>query len=1049
MTTKRRETSDGTSRRRDLNRLGGRTPLTLVLTLTVLFGTGGALSAANKASRVDFNRDIRPLLSDKCFKCHGPSEKDREAGLRLDQQESAMSEADSGEIPIVPHKPDTSELLQRLLMDDPDMRMPPATSNKSVSKEEIATIRKWIEQGAPWAGHWAFTPPVQARLPDVKDEAWPRNAIDAFVLARLEREGLEPAPEADKVTLLRRVTLDLTGLPPTREEVKAFLEDESPQAYERVADRLLASERYGEHMARFWLDAARYGDTHGLHLDNYREMWLYRDWVIGAFNRNLSFDQFTIHQLAGDLLPDSTDEQLIATGLLRSHVTTNEGGSIKEEVYVRNVDDRVVTTGTMFLGLTFECTRCHNHKYDPITMKDFYSMFAYFNNMDGPAMDGNRKDPPPVLRVMTAEQKQTLADLKDQKSDLSKDAAAQLAAIEYAEPKDENTGKQVRESETVWIDDDLPKGANAQGDWKWVSDPDPVLSGKKASTRTAKGLSQHFFDRAQPLVVDQDQTFFASVYLDPENPPLEIMLQWNDGSWEHRAYWGENKIDWGKDKSASRKRLGDLPETGKWVRLEIPVEAVGLKTGSKINGWAFTQFDGTVYWDRAGVVGRKVSYLSQLAWEKDQQSAGAKTLPKPIQTIMKKTLEKRTDSETRKLLEHFIQNVYAPTRQRFTDLKSKQDAIDRQIADLNKQAPTTLVFREKAEPRKAYVLERGEYDRQRDEVQRAVPEMLPALPDGAPNNRLGLAQWLVDPANPLTARVTVNRLWQQVFGVGIVKTAEDFGSQGEPPSHPQLLDWLAVQFVNDGWDVKKTMKRFVMSTTYRQASQVGAVKYGRDPENRLLARGARYRLDAETLRDQALSVSGLLDGRIGGPSVKPPQPDGIWFAVGYSGSNTVRFKADVDPEKVHRRTLYTFIKRTAPPPELSTLDAPSRESCTVRRERTNTPLQALLLMNDVQYFECAGGLARRATGNVEGTPPRIAATMYELATCNPPDAEMSEVLLSAYRDFLSVYRKNEDAARKTLEAAGFDMEKEQDAAQLAAWTMVGNLVLNLDQVLCK
>lgn len=1026
----------------------GRCLIVLAASCGVLVGAAGARGLEEDAS-IDFARDIRPLLSDKCFACHGPSEEAREGGFRLDVQESALGEADSGERPIVPGDLDSSELYRRLTTDDESERMPPAETNKQLTPEEIARIAQWIEQGAAWEGHWAYTPPRQLSLPEVQQADWPRNPIDHFVLARLEAQSLHPAPEADKVTLIRRVTFDLTGLPPTREEVAAFLADQSPEAYERQVDRLLASPHYGEHMARFWLDAVRYGDTHGLHLDNYREMWLYRDWVVNAFNVNMPFDQFVIEQLAGDLLPNPTQEQLIATGFNRCHVSTNEGGSIEEEVYVRDVVDRVVTTGTVFLGTTFDCTRCHDHKYDPLTMKDFYSLFAYFNNLDGSAMDGNIKDPPPVMRVMTAEQKQQVARLQERGTEIQQGIEQLVAEADYQEPADPAQGRTETVTEKVWVDDALPPGATAEGDWKWSESPAPVLSGTRAFTRSATGLSQFVFTGAgEPLTIDEGQVLFTSVYLDPENPPREIMLQWNDGSWEHRAYWGENLIDWGSDNTASRKRIGDLPEAGQWVRLEVPVADVGLQPGARVHGWAFTQFDGTVSWDLAGIVRREVAYTSLAAWEKDQQAAGASALPAPIQEILKVATEDRSQEQAKQLRDHFLQHAYAPLREQFRQLQADREKAQQEAARIESEAPTTLVFREKKEPRPAYVLERGEYDQHGEEVSRALPEVFPPLPPDAPNDRLGLAQWLVEPGHPLTARVAVNRLWQQLFGIGLVKTVDDFGSQGEMPSHPQLLDWLAVQLIQDDWDVKQTMKRLVMSATYRQSSDVTAELYRRDPENRLLARGPRFRLDAEMLRDQALALSGLLVRDLGGPSVKPPQPD-LWFAVGYSGSNTVRFKQDQGREKVHRRTLYTFIKRTAPPPQLSTFDAPSRETCSVRRERTNTPLQALLLMNDPQYVECARALAERAMREGGGDPPARAAWLFQQATGRLPDDVELEQLVATFQDHWTHFRQDAAAADSLIKVGESSPDTTLDAPQLAACTMLANLVLNLDEVLVK
>jgi hypothetical protein len=569
------------------------------------------MSAAAEA-KVDFNRDIRPILSDNCFACHGPDARQRKAKLRLDIREGALAKLRGGDRAIVPGKIEESTLFERVSADDPGQRMPPAKTGKQLTAQQIELLRRWIEKGAPYAAHWAFIPPSKPDLPMVKHTAWPRDPLDYFILARLEAAGLQPTAEEDRTTLLRRVTLDLTGLPPTPAEVDSFLADASPNAYEKVVDRLLRSPRYGEHMARFWLDAARYGDTHGLHLDNYREMWPYRDWVIRAFNRNMPYDQFLTEQLAGDLLPGATLDQIIATGFNRCHVTTSEGGSIEEEVYVRNVLDRVETTGTVFMGLTVGCARCHDHKFDPIKTKEFYQLFAFLNNLDGPALDGNAARPAPVVKVPTAEQTAVLARLQQQIDAIRKEIDAEVAKVHYDDTADARESEQPAREEYVWIDDAIPDGAKPSSDgstngrWHFVRSPKhPVLSGEKSVMRTATGLSQHFFENAKPgLRVGAADTLFAYVYLDPANPPREIMLQWHTGGWNHRAYWGDNLIDWGRDKSGERRYMGRLPKKGEWVRLEVEAERVGLKPGTVINGWAFTQFGGTVYWDRAGIVTR-------------------------------------------------------------------------------------------------------------------------------------------------------------------------------------------------------------------------------------------------------------------------------------------------------------------------------------------------------------------------------------------------------------------------------------------------------------
>ena len=875
----------------------------LSVVISCVSSAAGTVRGSDEAP-VDFDRQIRPILADKCYACHGPDEASREGGFRIDRKESAIAEADSGSQPIVPGDAMASEVFVRLITDDEDLRMPPEDSGKSLTPAEIELVQNWIDQGAIWQQHWAFVAPKPPSLPQVNDKKWLKTPVDLFILQRLENEGLSPSPPADRRTLIRRVTFDLTGLPPSPKDVDAFLKDQTAGAYERVVDRLLDTDGYGEHMARFWLDAARYSDTHGLHLDNYREIWPYRDWVIRAFNENLPFDQFTIKQLAGDLLPNPTTDDLVATGFNRCHVTTNEGGSIKEEVYVRNVVDRVVTTGTVFMGMTLECSRCHDHKYDPVTMRDVYSLFAFFNSLDGDAMDGNKARHAPFLELPTPEQSSKRERL-----------TASIATLK-------------------------------------TKIQDAVANTKLPNVNA---------------VTNTDSSIASSA---------------------------------GGGNSGAR----EIESSGPLHSLD--------------------------------------------AWIRDQQESPEKGLPKSIAKVLKVD-EADLNADQRTLLrDYYVEHVFAPTRDTFAPLHKELKQLESKSNRLNEEIPATLIYKELDPPRPSFVLHRGEYDQRRDEVPRAVPGIFPPLPDGAPVNRLGLAQWLVSREHPLTARVIVNRFWQQVFGTGIVKTAEDFGSQGEPPSHPDLLDWLAVQFQDDGWDVKALMKQIVMSATYRQSSRLTPELAQRDPANRLLARGPRYRLDAEMLRDQALAVSGLLVDRVGGPSVKPPQPDGLWLAVGYSGSNTVRFKADETPQKIYRRALYTFIKRTAPPPQMSTFDAPSREYCTVRRERTNTPLQALLLLNDPQQMDAARAIARKFCGDCEsGVEDRI-AQMFERCTARPPSAEESIELVGLYRDHLKHFAANRTAAAALMEmASDLDRNNATELSELAAWTMMANLVLNLDEVI--
>ncbi len=1041
-------------------------------------------AAAPKAKPIGFARDVRPILSDHCFACHGPDDRARKAGLRLDTQEGAFGALESGAHAIVPGKPGDSELILRVESRDPEELMPPRKFGKPLSPEQVAVLRRWVEQGATWTKHWAFKAPVKPVPPAVKDQSWPINEVDRFILERLEDEGLRPEAEAARTALIRRVTLDLTGLPPTPEEVDAFLADRSARAYETVVDRLLDSPRYGEHMARFWLDAARYGDTHGLHLDNYREIWPYRDWVIRAFNANKPFDRFVVEQLAGDLLPNPTLDQLVATGFNRCHVSTSEGGSIEEEVYVRNIVDQVDTNGTVFLGLSTGCARCHDHKYDPIRAKDYYQLFAFFNNIDGPALDGNSAKWAPLVAVPTAGQREALKKADAEIASAGKAigdevarAAAACAARAKVAARDDRSKLPAR-AEFVWVDDDLPPGASPQGEGQFVEKKGhPVHAGKRSLLVKSGGLVQRFFDNAdERLVVGGGDAFFVHVYLDPKDPPAEIMLQWHTASgWSHRAYWGANAIDWGKDGTPSRMAMGKLPGPGRWVRLELPVDALKLAPGTVINGMAFTQQGGKVYWDGAGIITERPQdgqrFESFAAWMRAQRERGPSAgLPDDLKAAIKLEPARWTEAQAKALSTYYVEYADATTARSIAALRARLAAAEARKKGIEAKAPTTLVFRERSgEPKPAYFLKRGEYDQRGERVGRAVPAFLPPLPPGEPANRLGLARWLVAPDHPLTARVAVNRLWQQVFGTGIVKTAEDFGSQGEPPSHPELLDWLAVRFREDGWDVKRMMKRLVMSAAYRQSSRVAPEKLAKDPENRLLARGPRYRLDAETLRDQALYVSGLLAEHLGGPSVKPPQPAGLWEAVGYTSSNTAKFEADKGADKVHRRSLYIFWKRTSAPPQMTTFDAPSREACTVRRERTNTPLQALLLLNEPQMIEASRALAQRVLqapgcGDCDGCDERAGAgpkadaaaldrdritRMFRLAVARRPDARELAELTSALKDFRAHYRGRLDDARKLVNTGESRPDPGLAPDELAAWTMIANVVLNLDEVITR
>ncbi|MEM7232677.1 MAG: PSD1 and planctomycete cytochrome C domain-containing protein, partial [Planctomycetota bacterium] len=973
----------------------------------------------------------------------------------LDERSGATAKLKSGRAAVVPGQIEASELWQRVATTDADAKMPPEDSGKSLSGAELKLIKRWIQSGAEWSGHWAFDTPVKPRVPNPVPGWKASNPIDRFIQRRVKQSGLEPAEAADKETSIRRVAFDLTGLPPTLAEVERYLADDAPESYGRMVDRFLASKRYGEHMARIWLDAARYADTHGLHLDNERSVWPYRDWVIESFNRNQPFDDFTVEQIAGDLLPNPSLDQKVATGFNRCNVTTGEGGSIDAEYYVRYAVERVDTTSTVWLGLTAGCAACHDHKFDPLTQKEFYQLFSFFYSLTERAMDGNQLLPPPSLKVPTLLQRQDRARYERELVQARKDVDRIVASFEYTDPSPNAKLGTLERKDKIWFDDALPKGAKPQGTTPWefvTKDKHPVRSGKNSVRRkSGKQINQHFFTGANPpLKLGENAVFFAWVYLDPKDPPETLQLQFNDGTWEHRAFWGADKAFNPGRNNASNLRHGDLPPTGKWVRLEVPAKNVGLKAGSAINGWAFTQFGGTVYWDGAGVVGVPSLSDEQLVsinlWEQYQRSAKP-GLPGDIQKIVNVPAETRDSGQRAKLETYYLRNVHPEVRRLLGEPLGRQTRLSQAIVKLDKSVSATLVMQDRKSPRQAYVLERGEYTLQREKVSSRIPTWIAPPVEGAPANRLGLARWLVRKDHPLTSRVTVNRFWQQFFGIGIVRTSEDFGIQGERPTHPELLDWLAVEFIDSGWNVKQLMRLLVTSSTYRQSSKVTPEKLAADPENRLLARGPRFRLDAEAIRDQALFVSGLLVDRTGGRSVKPYQPAGLWKPVGFGGSNTSVFRQDKG-EKLYRRSMYTFWKRTSPPPSMSAFDAPDRETCQVRRARTNTPLQALVLMNDVQFVEAARRFAARVLREA-GTPEERVDYAFRAVLARRPTDSERKGLLQSFESFQRTFSAAPKLAKELLSAGESAHDETLDASELAAWTMIAHLILNLSEAVTR
>jgi len=1019
-----------------------------------------------EADQVRYNRDVRPVLSARCFQCHGPDDSRREAELRLDEEVGIIT-AFSGGL-------DGSEGWRRMISQDDADRMPPPDAHADLKPAELETVRQWVEQGAAWEGHWAFLPPARPPVPEVKNPDGVRNPIDAFNLARLEREGLTPGAEADRERLLRRVYLDLIGLPPGVEEIGAFLADDSQQAYERVVDRLLASEHFGERMTLMWMDAARYGDSSVFHADGPRDMWSWRDWVIRAYNDNKPFDEFTVEQLAGDLLPDATPDQKIATGFNRNNATTDEGGAIAEEFRVEYAVDRVKTTSMVWLGLSMECAQCHNHKYDPITMDDYYRFFAYFNQASDPGMQSRNGNQSPTVDVFDATQQARAASLREQLPPLEQQLAARAGEAKetfqdwLTKASEQADGQALMPAGAVLHLplDESPADAvqpdratSVQGQAKW----EEGRFGKAFRCDRA-----NFIDAGQVADFERTDAFSYGCWVRPEgaasgaplarmndgggyrgfdlhcsggNVAVHIINAWptnaikvttkeklKPDTWQHvfMTYDGSSKAAGihiyfdGKEQpwDVNEDRLSDT------IRTEVPLYIGRRNPGSPFAGWI----------DEVRVYDRQLSAAEVAAL------AGSD----PIRPLLALKPEERSDEQMRLLREHYLVNHDQP----YSRLTGQIRELKAKIAEAEKPISTVMVMQDVPQMRATYVLNRGNYaspltDRQ---VQPGVPGVLPRLLEGAPSNRLGMARWLVQPDHPLTARVTVNRYWYLLFGTGIVKTLEDFGAQGEWPSHPDLLDWLAVDFVESGWDVKRMIKQMVMSSTYRQSSRVTPELLQRDPENRLLARGPRFRLQGEFVRDNALAASGLLVRTIGGPGVKPYQPPGLWNEVSLSGN--VRFVQD-HGDALYRRSMYTYWKRSAPAPALTIFDAPTREKCTLRRSRTNTPLQALVTLNDVQFVEAARALAQRVLREGGQRTEDQIVLAYRLATGTRPASAALDLLLQAYRDELQVFQADAERATKLLAVGESKRDEALDAAEHAAMTVVTSMILNLDATLTR
>lgn len=1046
-----------------------------------------------------YNADIRPILAERCFTCHGPDEKQRQADLRLDTFAGATADL-GGRRAIRSGQPQASELLARVRSEDAALRMPPAEAGPALTEAEIRVLERWIRAGAQYQTHWAFTPPQRPKLPQVTDPAWAANPIDLFVQARLEAAGLQPSPPADKAALLRRVTLDLTGLPPTTKALDAFLADDAPDAYQRAVEKLLASPALGEHLATRWLDAARYADTNGYQSDGDREMWRWRDWVIEAINANMPFDQFTIEQLAGDLLPNATFEQRLATGFNRNHRGNAEGGIIPEEYAVEYVVDRVETTSTVWLGLTLGCARCHDHKYDPISQREFYQLFAFFNNVPENGKAVKFGNSPPMMVAPTRDQQHRLRQLEAHVK-ACEQAVTQLADRQQQQQRQWEqriaaSGKPVDWTITAGLLGHFPfdgdaanhapatitRAASAKND---VPEPDKPTAGKNSETSSATVLPRRFgpgplgqaadFDGREPLDAGNlghftyMDKFTISAWIFPVQTTGTIVSKMADTAradgYAVRLEGGRVQVNlvkrWLDD--AIRVETTSSLAANRWHHVLVTYD------GSRIAAGIQVYFDGQpqplhVHLDElnqsfendepfrigggGGSDDRFQGSIDDLRlYDRALDAVEARVVAEPgdLTALAALPADRRTQNQGVKLREAFARVFAEPA---IREPYQQWLAARQQVQTYRERLPTVMVMVEMPRPRPTYLLERGQYDQPGERVTADVPGCLPPLPstaseDGRVPNRLDLARWLTSANHPLTARVTVNRLWEMLFGRGLVDTPEDLGTQGSLPTHPELLDWLAVELVESGWDVKHMLRTIVTSATYQQSSHAGEELWQRDPDNRLLARGPRFRLSAEAVRDQALSAAGLLVQRQGGPSVKPYQPAGLWQDVATISTYEQSHGADL-----YRRSVYTFFKRTVSPPSMALFDAPGREACSVRRVSTNTPLQALAIMNGKTYLEAARVLAARLMQEEPSLDARLTQAFRRLTSRLPRESELT-VLRRGYHRHWQRFAADQQAARQLVQVGEYPLPDGLDPAEHAALTAMVSTILNLDEVITR
>ncbi len=1031
---------------------------------------------------ISFNEHIQPILSEYCYHCHGPDSGTREpkkSPLRLDRVEDAFAPRGDGKPVIIKGKPGESQLVHVIRSQDPDVIMPPPKSHKTMNEREIALLERWIEQGAEYEPHWSFARIAKPEVPTA-GETWAANPIDRFIAAKLDETGLKPNPPEDSRRFHRRLTLDLTGLPPEPAETDAFakaMETNARAAIEAEADRLLATTASAENFARHWLDAARYADTHGIHIDNYRAIWPYRDWVVRAFQQNMPWDRFTLEQIAGDLLPDRTLDQHVATGFSRCLSTTGEGGAIGEEYEATYAKDRVDTVSAIWLGLTTGCASCHDHKFDPVTMREFYQLAAFFRNTPMSPLDGNNAEHPPNVFVPLMEDRDRWASVATDISGMEKQIAARKtqACGDYESwLANASIAPDRRIDSTLSLH--LPL-AEAEGPIHGTADGQPrewpaEIPRIDAPLGKAPLVSETTVELGDVASFSRGDRVTYGGFIRIEGKPYGAIVARMNPARAFRGwdFWieggkpGSHVIDsW--DKAANKTVANDALKPGEWHHVMITFDGAASGhqahavhvNGKRVNATTYPNtVGGTIETAVPLRIGTREGGESKLRGGQvalqdfrfyRRLLSGAEIAALANTALLSQVVATPPDQRTREQLDSLYQYYISNIDPRSRELAARLDSLKAEQAAIRTRGSVSLVMEEKKDQPFAHVLNRGVYADKGEKVPPGTPAVLPPMPADAPNNRLGLARWLNDPANPLPARVTMNRAWYYLFGAGIVETNDDFGIMGARPSHPQLLDWLAAEFIDSKWDHRHMLKLIVSSATYRQSGAVSPEKLEKDPSNRLLARGPRVRLDAEPIRDLALAASGLLSTKVGGPPVKPYQPEGIWEAVAMPQSNTRHYRQDKG-ESLYRRSLYTMWKRTAAPPTMEILNAPTRETFCVRRDRTNTPLQALALLNDPQFVETSRVLATRTIAGSSDFDSRIDhVTSRLISRALAPDERA--LVRASLDEVLANFRKQPEDAAKLLATGESPAPKDGDLPELAAWTVICSQILNLDETITR